>query len=823
MSFYRRIQACLYQCTSVTQSNLVHPQYNPLQPDVELQTALNNEFNPEEKEELKKKTQDYTKRKSLNFTNVKKNKVNPSSKSQIYDISNFDFTYAFSETFHRDINTEFDVVKTYKGAIGYNYNQQPKSYTPFKKFVGNGKALRPIKDINYSLRPTALTFRTDLDRQYGERLLRNNTDFVAAIDTTFNKFFNWSRQYGMQWDLTKSIKFDFNANNQSRIDEPAGRIDTKTERDSILENIKSFGRNTNYSHQGNATYNVPLNKFPLLNFMNVNTKYGFDYSWTAAPLVRNSQNALQPNSFGNTIQNSNTKQINTSLSMPTLYNKLPFYKNLNKPRTKKPPSKLQSKTPQTAKDSAKVKKAQKPKQVSPVVKHLVNFVFSVKNVSVNYSETNGTSLPGYIRQSEILGLDLGKNSPGIPFILGSQKDIRSDAAFNGWLTEDTLLNVQYSKNFQQNLTGRANIEPFPGFRIDLNANRSFSRSNSEYFRYNPIDDEFESFTPLEQGNFSMSFLTWNTAFASQSLENSDLFEKFNQNRVILSNRLADGNSNSVGILPDSSGVIYRDGYSGTQQEVLLYSFIAAYTDQNPQGVSLNQFPKIPKPNWRITYDGIGKMKWAKKIFRNVNISHGYRSSYNINSFSSNINYREDVNGNSAIKDFSGVNFLAKNEMTQVTISEQFSPLVGVEVTLKNSLSLRAEYKKDRSLSLAFTGIQLTEVNGEELTIGGGYRIKDFKLPFDNSKRDVTGSDLNLTLDISRRNNETIIRKMIEQTNQRTAGLTVWSIKTSADYVVNERFNVRLFFDHTVNTPKISLSYPTSNTNAGVSIRFTLSQ
>ncbi|MBT8196432.1 MAG: cell surface protein SprA, partial [Bacteroidia bacterium] len=516
-----------------------NPQYNPLQPDVELETALST-LNSEDKAELKKIAQDYTRRKSLNFTNVKKNKVNPTSKSRIYDISNFDFTYAYSETFHRDINTEFDRIKTYKGAIGYNYNQQPKSYKPFNG-IGSGKTLRPIKDFNFSLRPTALTFRTDLDRQYGERLLRNNTEFVAAIDTTFNKFFNWSRQYGMQWDLTKSIKLDFNANNQSRIDEPPGRIDTKTERDSIIENIKNFGRNTNYSHQGNATYNVPLNKFPLLNFINVNTKYGFDYSWTAAPLTRNSLNTLEPNSFGNTIQNSNTKQINTSLSMPTLYNKLPFYKNLNKPRRKG--GSKNSKPPENTKDGGeegdkkeekKKKKSEGPKQVSPIVKHLVNFVFSVKNISVNYSETNGTSLPGYIRQSEILGMDLSQNSPGIPFVFGSQSDIRFDAANGGWLSDDTLLNVQYSKNFQQNLTGRANIEPIPGFRIDLNANRSFSRTNNEYFRYNPdpLVQDWESFTPQEQGNFSMSFLTWNTAFASQSLENSDLFETFNRNRVI---------------------------------------------------------------------------------------------------------------------------------------------------------------------------------------------------------------------------------------------------------------------------------------------------
>ncbi|OQA03657.1 MAG: hypothetical protein BWY67_02401 [Bacteroidetes bacterium ADurb.Bin397] len=110
--------------------------------------------------------------------------------------------------------------------------------------------------------------------------------------------------------------------------------------------------------------------------------------------------------------------------------------------------------------------------------------------------------------------------------------------------------------------------------------------------------------------------------------------------------------------------------------------------------------------------------------------------------------------------------------------------------------------------------------------GAGYRWRNFKMPFKiggGKKKTTTNNDLNLTGDFSIRRNSTIIRKLLENIDQPTAGLTILSFKLSADYVVNERFNVRLFFDKTINNPLISTSFPTANTAAGISVRFTLAQ
>ena len=234
------------------------------------------------------------------------------------------------------------------------------------------------------------------------------------------------------------------------------------------------------------------------------------------------------------------------------------------------------------------------------------------------------------------------------------------------------------------------------------------------------------------------------------------------------------------------------------------------------------FTKIPIPNWRITYDGLSKLPLFKRLFNTVNLSHSYRSTFNINSFSRNLNY---VDGeHETARDASG-NFIAQKEIAQVSISEQFAPLIGVDVTWKNNIQTRVEFKRDRNVSLSYAGVQITEVKGNELTLGFGYRLPSFNLPFkvNGKTRRMPNNSINLTADVSARRNITIIRRLLEGVNQPTAGLYVYSIKFAADYTVNERVNLRMFYEQTVNKPVISTSYPTSNINAGFELRFSLSQ
>jgi cell surface protein SprA len=145
------------------------------------------------------------------------------------------------------------------------------------------------------------------------------------------------------------------------------------------------------------------------------------------------------------------------------------------------------------------------------------------------------------------------------------------------------------------------------------------------------------------------------------------------------------------------------------------------------------------------------------------------------------------------------------------------------MTWKNSLQTRFEIKKDRTLTLAYSNIQVTEVRGTEYTVGLGYKFKRVTLPFRVGNGKKLSNDLNVRIDVNLRDNRTILRRVNEGTNQPSAGTKTLGVKISADYPVNDRFNVRAFYDYNANNPFVSSSYPTSNVNAGLSIRFTLAQ
>jgi cell surface protein SprA len=213
----------------------------------------------------------------------------------------------------------------------------------------------------------------------------------------------------------------------------------------------------------------------------------------------------------------------------------------------------------------------------------------------------------------------------------------------------------------------------------------------------------------------------------------------------------------------------------------------------------------------------------------MTLSNAYRSTYNVGGYNSNLLFKDpDGDGFTAVREqvssiAANPNFLSKNQITTVTISEQWSPLAKLEVTLKNSVSVNVEYKKDRTLSLGLTSQTITEVGGREITGGAGYRIRDVSLGQGlQIKGKPIKSDLNLKVDLSFRKNETVIRRIVEQVSQSTGGTNVISIKVSADYVINEKINIKAFYDRIINKPVISSSFPTTNTNAGISIRLTLS-
>ncbi|HEX2974599.1 MAG TPA: cell surface protein SprA, partial [Bacteroidales bacterium] len=338
------------------------------------------------------------------------------------------------------------------------------------------------------------------------------------------------------------------------------------------------------------------------------------------------------------------------------------------------------------------------------------------------------------------------------------------------------------------------------------------------------------------GNFTISVVSWGTAFEKISKDNdyvSPTFEAFKRNTVIISERRAAERtkvdpSYNPDIDPDTGTPLdgpYKSGYGETSREVLIPAFLAAYTKSNPNNVTLATFPSALKmmPNWRINFDGLSKFEFIQRWFRSVNLSHQYRSTYQIGSYTTNLNFTAGENGVSMIRDMQK-NFIQKYEINVVTLSEQFSPLINVDMNWKNSLTTRFEWRKSRTVSLNLTSNQVADARVNELIFGAGYRFDNVQIILKTGGgQKALKSDLNLRLDLSIRDNKTLARKLVENVNQPVVGQKVFSIGATADYVLSDRFNLQIFADHTRNNPFVANTFPTSNTNFGFSLKFTLVQ
>ncbi len=895
----------------------INPQYNPLDPDILLKESLNDpSLSKAEKDSIINISQDYTRRKSINFTNVKiteplfsrkKEKEETGNtpappmggptrtQNRIFSINNFSATYAYNEIFSRNIHTKMDMTKEYYGALNYTYNARPKNVAPFRrsKFLNND-IFKIIKDFNFYYLPSQLSLRTDMTREYNKTHLRNISNPNLRIDPTFDKDFIWRREYSLQYNITKQLKLDFNANNLARIDEPQGAI-TQSSRDTIWENILDFGRTTNYRHSINATWTVPINKLPLLDWTNLSAKYSATYNWASAPQLQNKD--FNP---GNTIDNTNSIQLNGRLNLESLYNKVGYLADINRRLgSKRSPSaemetatyekkgislekgkkarinhnlgteqevkiKVYNESEKEVKGSMEVEdentvsfttsqdvnnarvvvtgKREKQRSILKLITdHTLHLLMSVKSISVTYSDQNGSVLPGYNPQSKWFGQTTqgSRWAPGWDYVFGFQDENFAYRAANQyqWLSKDSVLNAPYQINNNNMLNIRATLEPVRDMRIDITAQRTMNTNREEYYIYDQQVDMFNKENIRYAGSFSMSYNIIKTAFwkLGESTENfpSKAFQHLKENRAIIADRLAnrrtspDYNPNDPNIDPETGKPVnnYPNGYNELSQQVLLPSFLAAYADISPEKVPLEQMPAIPYPNWRLKYDGLGKIEFLKKYFKTISIGHSYKSSYSLGSFNSNPYYDFDSptrDGLSYTRDALDY-FIPEYEITTVSLTEDFSPLINLDMTWNNSLTTRCEFRKSRNLSLSFSNNQLMENAKKEFILGAGYKIKDLEIIVSGNR---FKSDLDLRLDASMRDMYSIIRKLEEreldsELNQITSGQRNISLKFSADYRLNEQFNLRFFYDQVINTPKTSLSFPTSNTKVGISVRFTL--
>ncbi|MEO6231332.1 MAG: cell surface protein SprA [Ferruginibacter sp.] len=831
------------------------PEYDPYDLDIKLQDKIG--VSPSSKRDsIKNAAVDFTSTKTLNFTNVRKNRTS-NKKPKIYDISNFDVSYSYINVTAHNPLIENNEVTRHRGGLGYNFTPQPLYIEPFKKIKFFTKRKKHwfdlVKDLNFNPIPSQLSFRADIHRQFGAIRPRSVGLDKYKIPETYDKFLTFQRDYIVRWAFTRSINFDYNATNNSRVDEPFGRIDTEEKKDSLWSNLFKGGRNTLYNQTANFSYTLPTAKFPLIDWTNINLKYQASYRWIGA-----SRLAVE---LGNILENGQSKEATAQLDFTRLYSKIKFFRAIEQPRAENAAAKEKNyrkdsifKT--TIKDGLTIKKFRRIKttrikdpnylpDVGTLGRVFGKLVTSVKQVNISLSENANTRLPGYLDSTQYVGQNFRSMQPGMGFILGQQPDTTwlNNAARKGLLSADSNFNSILQQSFDQRLTFSAQLEPVRDLTISVNMNKTFNKDYSELFKDTTgTGNSFGHLSPYSGGGFDVSYISYKTLFGKfDPNQISETFQKFQDYRLVISKRLGVNNPYSTNQPVGTDGYAY--GYGRYANDVLIPAFIAAYSGQDPNSVGLikqsnpslksNPFSKItPKPNWKIDYNGLSRLKGLEKVFSNFTLSHGYNGSLSMNGFTSALLYK-DVSrfGYPSFYDSLSGNFIPYFLVPNITIQEQFAPLVGIDMMFTNQMQFKIDYTKQRTLSLSLVDFQLSETRSTEFAIGYGFRKRGLKL-FGGLKlpkflsKEGSGkldNEINFRLDFRIRDNVTVNNRLDQNSTLPTGGSKEITISPTIDYFLNNRVNIKLFFDQRRVMPYISSSAPITNTRAGVQIRVSLAQ
>ena len=796
----------------------ITPEYDPNDPDVRLETKLNEALSEQERKQIKERAIEYTKRTSINFIGVNKQR-SPNQKQRFYDVENLTLSHSFNQVQQHNFEVERMLDQQARSSLVYSYGFKPWNLEPFKKAenLKKNRYLKLFTDFNLNLLPTNITFQSDVLRQYNQQKYRMIDVEGIEIQPLYrrNYFFNYN--YGVSFNLSRNLTVNYTASNNNVVRNFYDENDYVDNSLGIWDGYFDPGTPNLRMQSLKVNYTLPFDKIPFFAFLKSEYSYTGDYSWQRATDAFSNIDYNGVNyQLGNTIQNANTHSLNNTLSMDVLYKYFGLVPSNQKAKAgaltttiKKP--KPGEKIERNKQLSEKEQKEKDEEKGSAALDALINLVTMVKTVGITYNETNGTVLPGYLGG---LGF-FGTSRPTLGYVFGSQEDVRYEAARKGWLTGYPEFNQEFSRMHTENLTFRAEARPVKDLSLSISANKNYSKNMSE--QYDVENGMYNSRSPYEYGFFNTSNIMIGTAFGKSDVNGSAAFEQFKANRLQVANRLAAARGIDLSNPANIDEYGYPVGYSRTNQEVLIPSFLAAYSNRDISKQGNGFMRNIPLPNWELRYTGLSKLGWFKDLFVNVTINHAYTSSYSANNFQTNYEYLENPNALNA-----GGNYPSKNVVSNISMIEEFRPLIGLDFKTKSNIDFGARLNKGRMLSMSFDNNLLTEVTNNEYAVKFGFIIKDvgFTTNFEgvaNGGRIV--SDLRILTEFSWSRSQTIIRYLDYNNNQIGAGQDVKNIKLNADYDLSKNFTVRFYYEHMFSKAVISTMYPITNLRSGLSLRY----
>lgn len=793
---------------------LITPKYDPEFLDLELENVLENAATPEIRADLKERAENYTKRQSINVIGLRKERTDE-DKPMPWDVENLSVSASYNQVDHRDFEIEEAFDQNVRLGATYDYSFAPLNLEPLKnvKALDSSAYFALLRDFNFNPLPSNITASSSIFRQYNEQTFREINlppGFINGIPTLYQRNFLFDWQYSINYNLTKSLRFNFSSATNRIVRNYLNEENVPDATTGIWDGFFNIGEPNQHYQTLQVNYDLPFSKIPVLDFISATYSYTGNFQWERGSEMYRVLEEI-PN-LGNSVQNSNSHQVNATLEFQKFYDYVGLTKKepgaeagtTIEERSKGVPTLNPNQVPAAKPDPAENNRLSSGEKTYNTV---VGLLSAVKRIQINYQENNGTFLPGYLPS---IGF-MGTFKPTVGFTFGSQEEIRYQAARKGWLTLYQEFNQQYSEVENTTLNLQANLDLLPDLTLDLTAGRMYSETFNENYRVE--GGQYISLTPRTYGNFNISTILIGTAFSSSTEESSASFQQFRENRLEIARRLAQQNGQDPNLV-DEEG--YPIGYGRTNQKVLLPAFLAAYSGRDAGDSPLGAFRDVPLPNWNLKYTGLMRLDWFKEKFRRFSINHGYQAGYTINQFQTNLEYDP---ANPEATDQAG-NYMNETLFSNINLTEQFSPLIRIDMEMVNSVKVLAEIQKDRALSLSFDNNLLTEIRGNQYTLGLGYRIKDLRIAtkFGGRKR-ILRSDLNFKADISYRHNETIIRYLDVDNSQVTAGQDIWSLNFIADYALSKNLTAMVYYDHSFSEYAISTAFPQTTIRSGITLRY----
>ena len=854
------------------------PKYSPYDTDLILDDVIESYPEGHARDSVRSISQAVTESHNFSISNAR---INISSENPMpYDPANFSFSYSRNVRDNSSSTIDYEHDNNWKASVDYSYSPSIPEWKPFGNIGIEAKWFNLFKETSISFLPQSLSFNTGLQRSYHE-LQERDLEGSEGIPVVFSQQFWWNRDLSVRWDPLKLLKLNFSAQTKAEVEEPYTVVNKSLYpdeyemwKDSVKMSLARLGRPLDYSQSFQASYSVPLNKIPIVDWATFDVGFNSNYTWQRGTTYADGK------SYGNIITNRRAITADGRLNLLNFYNKINYLHKINnryssgnstsystrrnkvfqKEYTLIPDSvnyiehNLGTLTPKltaTLKDGTTVKLkfrkhgtdsirikvkdtltvmiklTQDPDREARTkafsakegVEMGLRALMMVRNVSFSYRNNYSMSLPGFMPNSQMLGQNstAGLMAPGLDFALGLTGDeYLHKAISNGWLlTGDSIAHTAASTASEE-MQLKMTVEPFRDIKIDANASWTNSTSNRIQYMYAGMPQ-------TRSGNFNMTVITVGSAFENHSAANgyrSRSFERFTENLDLIQSRIES-------LYQGAPYPAQVDKYSS---DVLIPAFLAAYTGRDAHRATVDLFPSMLSmmPNWSLTYSGLNKLPFFQKYFKSFNLKHAYKSVYAIGSFNTYNSYMEYMNGRGFIENVSGGSPIPSTmfNIGSVSINESFAPLAGVDMTFKNDITARFEYRKTRVLTLSTTAVQVVETTSDDITAGAGYKIHGLKMlgARPGTGRSQVSNDLNMSADFSFRNQNALCRNIREMSTQATSGNRAVKFSFSADYTYSRMLTLNFYYDYQSNFPLVSTSsYPTSTHDAGMTLKFTLSR